>query len=223
MKSAEKLQSDVVDELAFDPKVDSSGIAVTATPRGIVTLKGAVRQYSEKRAADEAVKRVGGVKGVANDIDVRPEAEPAFDDTAIAEAAVQALKWCSVIPENTVKVSVSEGWLTLVGEVAWEFRRTAAHNAVRDLRGVRGVTNKIVVTPSASAADVKQKIEAAFRRSAQIDADHVTVGTDGGKVTLRGTVSSWSEFEEAEDAAWAAAGVTHVDNLLEVEDSSVYA
>lgn len=218
MKSQERLQSDVVDELAFDPKVDSSGIAVTATAKGVVTLKGTVREFRQKRAAEKAAKRVAGVKAVANDIEVSFEGVETHDDTAIAEAALHALKWSASIPPDRVTVSVSNGWVSLEGTVDWKFQRSAAQGAVRDLRGVRGVLNEIVVKPRVSATDVRKKIENAFRRSAQLDADNMTVTAEAGTVTLRGTVSSWSELEEAEYAAWSAPGVAEVENLLEVEE-----
>lgn len=222
MKKTERLQSDVVDELAFDPKVDSSEIAVTATAQGVVTLKGTVRSYAEKRAAEAAAKRVAGLKGVANDIEVRPTTENARDDTSIAEAAVRALKWDVSVPEDRLKVSVSRAWVTLEGDVKSRFQKAAAARAVRDLLGVRGIVNNIEVKPTVSGADVRGKIEKAFKRSAQIDADRITVETEGGTVTLRGRVHSWAELDEAEDAAWAVPGVMDVENLLELEEP-VYA
>jgi len=222
MKKAERLQNDVLDELGYDPRVDSSQIAVTATPERVVTLSGRVEDYAQKRAAEAATKRVAGVKAVANDIEVKPAAQFRRDDTSIAEAAVRALEWDVSVPEDRVEVSVADGWVTLDGEVKGRFQSAAAYRAVHNLLGVKGVINNIAVKPTVSAADVREKIEKAFRRSAQVDADHITIEAEGGKVTLRGRVHSWAELDEAEDAAWAVPGVTDVENLVELEET-VYA
>ncbi len=218
MRTAERLQNDVLDELGFDPMVDSSEIGVTATAEGVVTLDGRVREYTQRRAAERAAKRVAGVKAIANDIEVKLAGRPEHADTSIAEAALRALNWASSVPREAVSVSVSDGWVRLDGEVDWNHQRTAAEQAVRDLRDVNGISNNIAVKPKVSAKDIRSKIESAFKRSAQLDADRITVKTDGGKVTLQGRVHSWSELEEAEEAAWAAPGVTDVENLLVVAD-----
>ena len=220
MKVTEELQSRVVAELAWDPEVDSSNIAVTASADGVITLKGSVRKYLERRAAETAVKRVHGVKAVANDLAVMLSPKYERDDSAIARAAVNALKWASSIPEDKVNVTVSNGWLTIDGEVEWGFQKQAAFSAVRDLFGVKGVTSNIRVKPMVRPAEIKRKIEDAFKRSAEIDADHVQVETSGGKVILRGMVRSWGERREAVNAAWSAPGVTEVDNLLDVQQSA---
>jgi osmotically-inducible protein OsmY len=220
MKTTEQLQSHVVDELAWDPKVDSSNIAVTVSTEGVITLKGSVRNYPERRAAETAVKRVQGVRGLANDLAVMLPPKYTRDDSAIAGAAANALKWTTSIPEGKVKVTVSNGWVTLDGEVEWQFQKQTAFNVVRDLLGVKGVTNDIRVKPMVRPAEVKQKIEDAFKRSAEIDADHVRVEAIGGSVTLRGTVRSWAERREAENAAWSAPGVTEVKDLLGVQEAA---
>jgi osmotically-inducible protein OsmY len=216
MKTAEVLQQDVVDELAWDPKVDSSTIGVTSSD-GVVTLRGRVKSYTEKRAAEMAAKRVRGVHAVANDLEVVPLPKFERDDTTIAQAALNALKWAYSVPDEKLKVTVEKGWLTLEGQVEWQHQKQAAENAVRDLTGVRGVSNLITIKTTVSTREVKAKIEAAFKRSAEIDADHVRVEAKNGKVTLRGTVGSWAEKEAAETAAWAAPGVGGVSNLISVE------
>jgi osmotically-inducible protein OsmY len=179
-----------------------------------VTLSGFAPSYAEKLKAEQVAKRVHGVRGVANDIEVRLPGPHERTDTDIARAAVDALKWKTSVPGDQIKVSVTKGWVTLEGEVHWQFQKTGAYEAVHHLVGVRGVTNLINVKPHASASEVKARIEAAFRRSAEVDAERVRVETHNGKVTLRGEVRSWSERQEAERTAWAAPGVTQVENLI---------
>jgi osmotically-inducible protein OsmY len=214
MKKAEELRQDVIDELAWDTSLDAPGVGV-AVHDGAVTLTGHVRSYAEKRAAEKAVKRVHGVIVVANELEVRLPSSLQRDDTDIATAAASAVRWSAPVP-STVSATVERGWVTLEGEVEWAYQRRAAENAVRDLAGVRGLSNMIVVKARPVPKDVKDQIHKAFHRSAQIDADHIAVAVAGGKVTLTGTVRSWSEWAEAEHAARAAAGVTEVDNKLRV-------
>ena len=216
MKPSEELQSDVVDELAYDAEVDSSQIAVTVRD-GVVTLKGSVPTFSQRWAAERAVKRVKGVNAVANDLEVRLGPTGKRDDSAVAEAALTALRWSTSVPRDGIKLTVSQGWITLEGKVEWDYQRRFANNAVRDLLGVRGVTNNIVVEPKVEPVEIKRKIGEAFKRAAQVDADHVKVVASGSRVTLRGTVGSWPEKEAAERVAWAAPGVTSVSNELEVK------
>lgn len=216
MKTTEKLQRDVVNELAWDPAVDSSEISVTVTGDGIVTLKGEVPSYWQKRATERSVKRVAGVRAVANDLEVRLLKEHRRDDTDLAEAAVQSLKWHSSVPRDRVRVTVSEGWVTLEGKVRWEFQRRAAYKAVRNLLGVRGVSNLIEIEAAPRPEDIREKIDAAFHRSAGLDADRIRVEVEDGVVTLRGDVSTWRELDEAEWVAWSARGVTDVKNELDV-------
>jgi osmotically-inducible protein OsmY len=160
--------------------------------------------------------RVYGVKAVADDLEVRLASRHERTDTDIAQAAVAALKWNTVVPPDRVTVAVTKGWVTLKGTLEWQYQKDAAARAVRDLAGVRGATNEIVVKPKVSSTDVQSKIEAAFKRSAEIDARRVRVAAQDGKVTLTGNVHSWAERQEAEGAAWAAPGVTQVVDRLTV-------
>jgi osmotically-inducible protein OsmY len=170
----------------------------------------------EKIPAEGVAKRVLGVKAVANDVEVRPLGTGVRADTDIAQTALDALRWKSHHAGDRLKVSVSKGWVTLEGDVDWHYQKGAAEEAVRPLLGVRGVLNQIVIKPSASAAEVKTRIEASFKRTAELDAKKVRVETRDGKVTLKGEVRSWAELEGSERTAWAAPGVTAVDNQLVV-------
>ena len=214
MKTAEDLRDKVQAELEWESSLDAAQIGVAVSEEA-VTLTGHVKSYLQKLAAEKAAKRVHGIVAVANDLLVRPAGSALRDDTDIAEEVADVLTWHVSVPE-TVKAVVKEGWITLSGEVHWEYQKRAAANAIRGLRGVRGIGNEIVLRPRATATDVKRKIEDAFKRSAQIDADHVHVSVRDGRATLTGTVRSWSERKEAEYAAWAAPGVTSVNDQLKV-------
>lgn len=213
MKSDMDLRRDVERELEWEPSIDARRIGVTVAD-GIVTLTGAVGSYSEKWKAERVVERLAGVKGIANDIVVEPKAERS--DTDIAKAAVDALKWNVLVPSDRVKVKVDNGWVRLTGEVNWDYQRRAAERAVRDLPGVKGITNLIAVVPGVAPEQVKKKIEEALTREALMDAKGVAVDVSGSTVTLRGTVRSWAERREAETAAWAAPGVSEVRNEISV-------
>ncbi len=215
MKNDLELRRDLLDELDWEPSIDPAEIGVM-THEGIVTLTGPVRSYTEKLAAERVVRRVKGVKAIANDLEVRLPGSAARSDADIARAAVDALEWKTSVPEGRIGVSVSKGWITLEGEVEWQYQRDAAFEAVHHLFGVTGVNNLITVKPRVSASDVKSRIETAFLRSAELDAQRVRVETRDGKVTLRGDVCSWSERQEAERSAWAAPGVTQVENLIAI-------
>lgn len=210
-----QLQQNVLSALDWDPSIDATDIGVTVD-NGIVTLRGDVKTYAEKAAAERVALRVYGVKAVANDVNVHVINDGQRTDTDIAAAAVNALRWSAMVPKDRVTVTVSNGFITLKGEVPWNFQREAAVRAVRDLVGVVGVNNLVRLQPQVKEADVQAKIEAALKRSAEIDARRINVHAVDGKVTLSGNVRSAAERREAGLAAWAAPGVRDVENQVVV-------
>lgn len=217
MKTDLQIQKDVMDELKWQPFLNSSEIGV-AVKNGVVTLSGIVDSYSKKLTAERITKNVSGVKALAEDIQIGVSPSYRKTDTEIAEAVYNALKWHSAVHEDDVKIKVEDGIVTLEGEVEWEYLRSNARTAVQNLLGVRSVTNLIKVKAKVSPVELGKKITAAFQRSASIDSAKVHVSVSGSKVTLSGKVRSFAESDDAENAAWAAPGVFQVDNKLEIEE-----
>jgi osmotically-inducible protein OsmY len=215
MRLDSDIKRDVEDELRWDPGVDATDIGV-AVHNGVVTLSGFVHGYGQRTQAERVAKRVAGVVGVADDIEVRLPVIDQRPDPDIARDAVSALKLELPFSSENIKVVAREGWLTLEGAVEWNYARERAESAVKNIRGVKGVTNSIEVKPKVAPYEVRRKIEDALRRSAEVDASRITVEANGGEVILRGTVRSWAERREAERAAWAAPGVTRVDNRISI-------
>ena len=210
------LRQTVLDELEFEPSVDAAHIGV-AVKNGVVTLSGHVGSYAQKLAAEQAAKRVKGVQAIAQEIEVRyPEDQKTADDE-IAERALNILRWSSVVPSGNILIKVQDGWVTLSGQVSWQYQRTAAESQIRRLSGVKGVVNSIVIKPRVQPTDVKRKIEEALKRNAEIQAQAIRVRVeDGGRVELEGSVHDWRERQVAENAAWSVPGVVRVDERLHI-------
>jgi osmotically-inducible protein OsmY len=215
MKSDSDIKRDVEAELKWDPDIDPTDIAVAVKDR-VVTLTGFVRSYTQKWQAERDAKRVSGVVGVANDIEVRLPTSGQRPDPEIARDAVAALKHELPYSSETMKVLVKDGWVTLEGTAEWNYQRTRAEEAVRRVSGIKGISNLILLKPRVAPTEIKAKIEEAFRRSAEVDASRITVEANGSEVILKGTVRSWAERQEAERAAWRAPGVTKVDNRITI-------
>ncbi len=214
IRTDEQIRENVMAELKWDAKLQPNEIGVIVKD-GIVTLTGWVDSFLKKWSAEDAALKVRGVKAVANDLEVKLASER--NDADIAEAAIRALEWDAFVPSDKVQVTVSKGWVTLKGEVEWQFQKQDAERAVRRLAGVIGVSNLITVKPRATPGELKKKIENALVRNAEVDANRITVDVQGSKAILKGTVRAWAEKEEAERVAWSAPGITSVENRIVVE------
>lgn len=214
-RTDEEIQRDILDELKWDSRVQPNEVGISVKD-GIVALTGWVDSFLKKRAAEEVAQRILGVKAVANDIEVRLPGFAERTDADLAKAVVNALRWHAGIPAGNLDVTVSNGWVTLKGEVEYGSQKREAGHALESLSGIKGVTNLIVVKPRVSPTDLRQGIEKAFRRNAELDAQHISVEVNGSKVILHGTVRYYVEKKEAEDAAWRCPGVTEVDNRISI-------
>ncbi|BBO32278.1 hypothetical protein PLANPX_1890 [Lacipirellula parvula] len=219
MRCDSQLRQDVRDELDWDPSVRADRIGV-ASIGGVVKLTGDSPTYAENMAAERLAKSIAGVMGVINDLEVRLSQVDWRSDREISGAAADAIRWRASLLVGNVQAAVRSGWITLKGCVDWQFQRREAHQAVCNLIGVQGIINRIELHLLPHSTDIKEKIEAAFRRRAWLADDHVRVGAESGAITLQGDVDSWSESSEAERIAWGAAGVTWVDNELNIGAAS---
>jgi osmotically-inducible protein OsmY len=210
-----EIRRKVLAELDWDPSIDASGVGV-AVKDGVVTLTGSIPSYWQRSEVECVVKRVKGVRAVAEDLTIELPGAAERSDADIAQSVLNGLRFNVAVPTNRVQATVENGWVTLEGEVEWQFQKSAAGEAIKYLMGVKGVSNNITIKPRVSAGDVKAKIEGAFARRAQLDANAITVEASDSKVILHGSVHSWDEREQAEQAAWAAPGVTKVENNVTV-------
>lgn len=214
-KTDTQIQQDVINELKWDPRLSAERISVTAN-NGVVTLRGSVPHYFEKSTAEAAAQRVGGVRAVADEIDVNLMGSYERSDEDIARAAINVFEWNYLVPDD-VKVAVEDGWITLTGEVDWDYQRSAAENSVSQLMGVCGVVNKISLKSNVQSSDVKTRIEEALKRTAESEGQKISVTVEGNAVTLTGDVQSLAEIEDARMAAWNAPGVMKVENKLRLK------
>ncbi|MBX4908810.1 MULTISPECIES: BON domain-containing protein [Rhizobium] len=209
------LRQNIIDELDFEPSIDAANIGISVE-EGIVTLTGHVGSYSEKETAERVVKRIKGVRGIAQEIDVRIFGNYEASDDDIARRAANMLDWNVSVPKGAIQVKVQKGWITLTGKAEWQYQKNAASDAVRNLVGVVGLSNLIEISPRVSAADVKKRIEDAFKRDAELESQGIRVEVSGGSVTLKGKVHTWSERRAAERAAWSAPGIKTLNDQIAI-------
>lgn len=210
-----QLKQDIIDELDFEPSIDAANIGVSVDD-GVVTLTGHVVSYAQKVTAEDVVRRVKGVKGIAQEIEIRLPGGNRTADDEIAKRALNLIQWNTVVPDDAVQVKVQKGWVTLTGNVEWQYQKSAAANAVRELAGVSGISNMIEVKPRASAFDIKKRIEEALKRNAEVEAKAINVDVSEGRVKLEGRVHAWAERSAVERAAWSAPGVRTVEDHIKI-------
>ena len=215
MRADDDIKRDVEAELRWDHDIDAADIGV-AVKNGVVTLTGFVRSYTQKYDAERDAKRVSGVLAVANDLEVRLPTVHQKPDPQIAREVVEEIKSELPYSHTLIKAVVNDGWVTLEGDVEWNYQKERAEDAARRVKGVKGITNFVMIKPKVEAKDVKRKIEEAFKRNAEIDANRISVEANGTEVVLKGTVRSWAEREEAERVAWLAPGVRKVENRISI-------
>jgi len=208
-----QLRRNILDELDYEPSVDAANIGV-AVENGVVTLTGHVPRYAEKLAAERAVRRVRGVRAIAEEIEIRVPNEKRTSDDEIAKRAVDILRWDTTVPKDAIEITVQHGWVTLSGKVDWEFQRSAAEVDIHRLSGVVGVHNQIKIEPQLRISDIQRRIEDALKRNAEIEAKDIEITVQDSTVTLAGTVHDWAEHEAIRRAAWSAPGVQSVDDQL---------
>jgi osmotically-inducible protein OsmY len=211
----QSIKQRVLEELNWEPSINAAHVGVTARD-GVVTMTGHVGSYAEKCAAECAAERVSGVKAIAQELEVHYPSSAEYGDDDIAKRALQALSWDVFVPKDKVKIKVTKGQVTLTGDLDWQYQKESAEGVIRRLGGVTGLFNEIKIKPSVKASDVREKIKAALVRNAQIDANDITIVTDGGKVTLSGGVGTYHERNLAESTAWSAPGVTQVEDLMTI-------
>jgi len=216
MKTDVEIQKNVMEELKWEPSIHSSEIGV-AVKNGVVTLSGTVDTYLEKKTAEKVALKVAGVKGLAEDIQINLPFNHQKTDTELAQAALEALKWNVLVPDDQIKIKVENGWITAKGTVEWAYEQNAVRDAIATIKGVKGISNLVKVIPKVDPKDVKKKISAAFERNALVDANHIHVENSGSKIILGGKVSSYAEKREAEYVAWNVPGVATVENNIEVK------
>lgn len=215
MKSDSQLQLDVMEELKWEPGVDHERIGVSVTD-GVVTLSGSIGSYAEKLLAEKTVRRIKGVRAVAEDLKVRYDWQPKTSDSQIAKRVADILAWDPLVPKERINIIVEDGVVKLTGKVDWNYQRDLASEDTAKISGVVRIDNRVEVAPPIATADVRHRIEQAFERQADLEAEEIKVEADGSKVTLTGNVSSWSKRNLAERAAWAAPGVTKIEDRLVV-------
>ncbi|WP_246175826.1 BON domain-containing protein [Roseovarius bejariae] len=209
------IQQDVLDELDFEPSIDAADIGVSVD-EGVVSLSGHVTTYAERAKAEKVASRVKGVRGIVVNIEVRPIGSHQTADDEIAKRILHTLEWNTSVPDDAVKVKVRNGWVTLSGDVEWNFQKDAAARAIRGMAGITGITNSILIKPALKVADVRKRIEDAFKRDAELEAGGIRIAVSDGRVTLNGKVKNWSERQVAERAAWSAPGVKAVEDHIAV-------